>query len=99
MDGVKARLAPLCVRDDELTEVIERAIAERVAVRAEMAAVKDELDVLISAPVSGGRDPTMWLPDELMEMIFLMMPFEVLWGGVCELVSQRWRQIARESIL
>ena len=58
-----------------------------------MASAKDELDALVNAPVSGDTDPTLWLPDELMEMIFLMAPFEELWGGVCERVCQRWTQI------
>ena len=93
VDGVKARLAQLCARDDELTTVIEGAIAEREAVRAEMASAKNELDVLVNAPVSGERDPTLSLPDELMEMIFLMVPFE------SERVCQRWRRIVRESAL
>ena len=99
VDGMKTRLAQLCARDDELTAVIERAMAEREAVRAEMASAKDELDALINAPVSGGRDPTLSLPDELMEMIFLMVPFEALWEGVCKRVCQRWRRIVRESAL
>ena len=64
-------------------------MAEREAVRAEMALVKDAL--VNTKPVSGGRDPTLWLPDELMEMIFL----KVLWDGVC----QRWGRIVRESTL
>lgn len=50
----------------------------------EMASAKDELEALVDTPVSGGRDPTLWLPDELMEMIFLVAPFETLWGRVCE---------------
>ena len=66
--------------------------------RAEMVEVKDELDALVNAPVSGGRDPTLWLPDELMEMIFLKVPFEALWGGL-ERVCGRWRRIVRESTL
>ena len=88
VDGVKARLAQLCARDDELTAVIERAIAEREAVRAEMSSVNDELDVLVNRPVSGGRDPTLSLPDELMEMILLMAPFEAMWGGVLKRVCR-----------
>ena len=96
--GVKARWAQLCARDGELTAVIERATAEREAVRAEMASVNDKLDALIDAPVSGGHDPTLWLPDEIMELIFLMVPCEMLWD-VCEHVCQRWRQIAQESSL
>ena len=99
VDEAKARLARLCARDNELTAVIERATAEREAVREEMASVKDDLDTLVNAPASGGCDPTLWLPDELMEMIFLNVSFEMLWGGVCARVCQRWRQIVRESTL
>ena len=99
VDGVKARLVQLCARDDELSAVIERVMSEREAVRAKMASVKDELDTLVNTPVSGGRDPTLWLPDELMEMIFLMEPCELLWDGVCEQVCQRWARIVRESTL
>jgi hypothetical protein len=65
---------------------IERARAEREAVRAEMASAESELGALVNAPVSGGRDPLEWLPDELIVMIMLMLPFEVLWSGVCERV-------------
>ena len=74
-------------------------MAEREAVRAEMASVKSQRDALVNAPVSDGRDPTLWLPDELMEMIFLRVPLRVLRGGVCELVCQRWGRILRESAL
>ena len=98
-EAMESRSGQLCARDDELAAVIERARAERQAVHAEMASVKDELDSLVSAPVSGGHDLTLWLPDELMEMIFLMVPFEALWDGVCERVCRRWGRIARESIL
>ena len=76
VDGVKACLAQLCARDDEMTAAIERAISEREAVRAEMASVKDQLDALVDAPVSGGRDPTLWLPDELVEMIVLRVSLD-----------------------
>ena len=88
IEAVKARLAQLSTRDDELTAVIERAIVEREAMRAEMASVEEELDVLINAPVRGGRDPTLSLPDELMEMILLMAPFEAMWGGVLKRVCR-----------
>jgi hypothetical protein len=42
---------------------------------------------LVNAPVSGGRDPFEWLPDELVVMIIEKMPFESVWrGGACERV-------------
>jgi hypothetical protein len=52
---------------------IERATAERDTMRAEMASAESKLDTLVSAPVSGGRDPFEWLPDELIVMIVLML--------------------------
>jgi WD40 repeat protein len=77
----------------ERDAVIERANAEREAVRAEMASTERELSVLVNAPVSGRRDPFEWLPDELIVMILLMLPFDVLWGKVCERVCQRWARL------
>ena len=69
----------------------------------EIASVKDELDALVNAPVSGGRDPTSWLPDELIEMIFLMLRFEPGWSRGVECVGAcangTWRRIVRESSL
>ena len=79
--------------------MIERASAEREAVRAEMASAKNKLNKLVNAPVSGGRDPTLWLPDELIEMILLKVSVEMLWGGECERVCKRWRRIVGESSL
>ena len=49
-----------------------RVMPEHEAVCAAMASVKDELD----APVVDGCDPTLSLPDEVMEMIFLTVPFD-----------------------
>jgi hypothetical protein len=50
-------------------EAVERVKAKREAVRAEINAAEGELDAAVDAPVSRGRDPTEWLPDELMLMI------------------------------
>ena len=93
VDGAKARLAQLSARDDELKAVIERATAEREAVRAEMASVHSELEALVNMPIRSGRDPTQSLPDELMVMILLMLPFETLRGGVVGRVCRRWAQL------
>ena len=54
---------------------IERATAERETARAEMTSAESELDALVNAPVSGGRDPFEWLPDELIVMTMLVLPF------------------------
>jgi hypothetical protein len=42
---------------------------EREQVLAKMALAESELDALVSAPVSGDRDPFEWLPDELIMII------------------------------
>jgi WD40 repeat protein len=76
---------------------IERETAECEAVRAEMASAESELDALVNAPVSGGRDPFEWLPDELVLMIMLMLPFEVLWSGACKRVCQRWARLTESA--
>ena len=55
-------------------------------------AAKDDLDTL------GGCDPTLSLPDELMEKIFLQIRGE-LWDGVLERVCRRWERIVQESPL
>ena len=77
--------------------VVKRVTAEREAVCAEMASAESELDALVCAPVSGGRDPFEWLPDELLVMIMLMLPCEVLWSGVCERVCLRWTRLMESA--
>jgi WD40 repeat protein len=47
--------------------------------------------------VSGERDPFEWLPDELIVMIMLMLPFEVLWVGVCDRVCLRWTRLMESA--
>jgi hypothetical protein len=81
----------------ERDTVNQRATGERELARAEIASAERELDALISAPVSGGRDPFEWLPDELIVMIMLMLPFEVLWRGVCNSVCQRWARLMESA--
>jgi hypothetical protein len=57
---------------------VERVTAKREAVRAEIIIVENELDDAVNEPVSGGRDPTEWLPDELMLMVLERVPFAAL---------------------
>jgi hypothetical protein len=76
---------------------IECATAEREALRAEMALTESEFGALVNAPVSGGRDPFEWLPDELIVMIMLMLPFEVLWNGTCDRVCLRWARLTESA--
>lgn len=64
--------------DDKLRMVrgeMERVTEEAKNVRAAMKCAESELDVLINAPVSDGCDPTESLPDELMLMVLMRVPF------------------------
>jgi WD40 repeat protein len=106
VDGIKWRLATLRTHETELgvelSELqeavdIKRVKAKRKAVRAEIKAAISELDSAVNAPVSGGRDPTEWVPDELMLMIMLMLPFATLWSGACERVCQRWARLMESA--
>jgi WD40 repeat protein len=106
VDGIKWRLATLRTHETELgvelSELqeavdIKRVKAKRKAVRAEIKAAISELDSAVNAPVSGGRDPTEWVPDELMLMILLMLPFATLWSGACERVCQRWARLMESA--
>ena len=83
----------------EHAAVTEPAMAEREAVCAEMAPAEKLLNVLVNAPVSGRRDPFEWLPDELIVMILLMLPGDVLWGKVCERVCQRWARLMESALV
>ena len=81
VDGVKGRLSELRTREGELQSTIDRLVAERDAVRAEVASVESELDALVNAPVSRGRDPFEWLPDELLVMVLVMLSGATLWSS------------------
>jgi hypothetical protein len=76
---------------------VECVTATREAVRADIKAAQSELDAAVNAPVSGGRDPTESLPDELMVMIMMMLPFATLLSGGCERVCQRWKQLMESA--
>jgi hypothetical protein len=102
IDGCKAQLATLFSHEAELdVEPSELesagAKAKREAVRAEIKVAESELDAAVSAPVSGGRDPTESLPDELIVMIMLMLPFATLWSGACKRVCRRWNQLMESA--
>jgi WD40 repeat protein len=78
-------------------EAVERVKAKRDVVRAETNAAECELDAAVNAPLSGGRDPTEWLPDELMLMVLERVPFATLWSGACERVCQRWARLMESA--
>jgi WD40 repeat protein len=97
VDGVKGRLSELRTREGELQSTIDRLVAERDAVRAEVASVESKLDTLVNVPVSRGRDPFEWLPDELLVMVLVMLSGATLCSGACERVCQRWARLMESS--
>jgi WD40 repeat protein len=71
--------------------------SEREGVEGEMAEVESELEAAVAAPAGGGRDPTSWLPDELLMVIVLLLPFETLWKGQYTAVCRRWRTLGESG--
>ena len=88
VDAIKARLAELCAQKKKKPTKAERAV---------IAKTRRELDAAVNAPVSGGRDPTESLPDELIVMIMLMLPFATLWSGACKRVCRRWERLMESA--
>jgi hypothetical protein len=109
--GIKARLAVLRARERAEGVALKhraatktRAAAERRRLtaeiaEAEIAEAEAELDAAVQAPVSGGRDPTAWLPDELIIEVLLVVPYAALWKGSCSLVCRRWRALAATRLV
>jgi WD40 repeat protein len=108
IDGFKVALTHLfsleAELDAELNELHKRhAInlrelrAKRDGVLAEIKAAKSELDAAVNAPVSGDRDPTESLPDELIVMIIMMLPFATLRSGACKRVCRRWNALIESA--
>jgi hypothetical protein len=101
VEELKRRALDVCasmqVTAAEHDPMVQRVRAERQAVVGDITSAESELNALVNAPVSGGRDPFEWLPDELVLMIMLMLQGKVLWGGVCEHVCQRWARLMRSA--
>jgi hypothetical protein len=96
--SVKARLAVIRKKKRPSKAVRAKVMAEaEEQIWAEVALVERELSALVNAPLSGERDPFEWLPDELIVMIMLMLPFEVLWSGACERVCLRWSRLMESA--
>jgi hypothetical protein len=95
VDQFKRTLVQLSAKVEALREAEEEMASEREGVEAEMAKVESELEAAVAAPASGGRDPTSWLPDELLIVILLLLPFETLWKGQYAGVCRRWRALGQ----
>lgn len=78
---------------------VERLLADVNEVRSALASAQREHDALINAPVSGGRDPFEWLPDELLVVIFSMLPLTTLCSGACERVCRRWAMLMKSPLV
>jgi len=108
--AAKARMSVSRERVDDTAVAVEHAIAEmervvaaaraaveRAKAEHEAAVAEKELDDAVNMPVSDGRDPTMTLPDEVLLIIFLVVPFETLFSGTCALVCRRWARVMKSS--
>jgi WD40 repeat protein len=93
VDQLKRELAKLAARVEALREAEEKMASEREGVEAEVAKVESELEAAVAAPASGGQDPTLGLPDELLILILLLVPVKTLWTGRCADVCRRWRAL------
>jgi hypothetical protein len=89
---------PLPINKSNSVTTIDRLVAERDAVHAEVASTERELDALVNAPVSGGRDTFECLPDELLVMVLVMLPLAMLWRGACvPALGERNGKLASEA--
>jgi hypothetical protein len=70
---------------------------QNAAVRAKVTLAESELDAFVNTPVSGGRDPFEWLPDELVVMIMARLSPETLYSRTCECVSHRWARLVKSA--
>jgi WD40 repeat protein len=89
VESLKAQLADLCAKMKKKRPT--------KAERAVIAMTRRELKAAVNAPVSGGRNTTESLPDELILTIMLMLPFVALWSGACECVCRRWERLMESA--
>jgi hypothetical protein len=78
---------------------VERAESEYCEMRDRMGAAERAIAAVVNAPVSGGRDPFTWLPDELLVMVLVMLSGVTLWSGACERVCQRWARLMQSPLV
>lgn len=71
---------------------IERVRVKLDGVHTEINAVRMELDAAVTAPMSGNRDPTKWLPDEILIAVFEWLDPKTMLT-VIHAVCRRWRSL------
>lgn len=64
---------------------------ELASIQTKLELMTAELDTLVNQSLD--EDPTLWLPNEIMVLIFLMLPARVLWFGGYQRVCHRWKKI------
>lgn len=94
---IKQRLAQLRARNAEADELIERGQRLKVEVAIDIEKTEAELAAAASAPMDNGHDPTLWLPDELMILIFLVVGIEEL--SPSTEVCARWDRLSDDRQL
>eukprot|EP00035_Acanthoeca_spectabilis_P018412 m.391085 g.391085 ORF g.391085 m.391085 type:complete len:440 (+) comp16758_c3_seq1:24-1343(+) len=93
---IKQRLNTLQSRHAELAESKEQIEREMADVATAIEQVEAELKATVAAPISGGDDPTLWLPDELLLLILGLVAF-VCDTCSCSLVCRRWWKLCQEQ--
>eukprot|EP00035_Acanthoeca_spectabilis_P016204 m.327670 g.327670 ORF g.327670 m.327670 type:complete len:129 (+) comp16496_c0_seq2:169-555(+) len=78
--ATKARIAEIRTRAIQVEAEIGRLQTERDQLDSSLAEAEAELEEAVNAPVEGGEDPTSWLPDELLLMIFALLELPWLCG-------------------
>lgn len=92
---IKQRIKTLEARDAELAERQARIERERAEVDAAIEQAEAELEAAVAAPVVGGDDPTLWLPDELLFLVLAQVGFT----KDCTAVCRRWWRLCHDRRL
>eukprot|EP00035_Acanthoeca_spectabilis_P029185 m.473552 g.473552 ORF g.473552 m.473552 type:complete len:307 (-) comp34522_c0_seq1:297-1217(-) len=93
---IKQRLNTLEARNAELVESQLRIERERAEVASAIEQATAELNAAVAAPVLGGEDPTLWLPDELLLLTLVQVALrEGSW--CCLSVCRRWQRVCHDQ--
>eukprot|EP00035_Acanthoeca_spectabilis_P001191 m.78384 g.78384 ORF g.78384 m.78384 type:complete len:485 (+) comp10705_c0_seq1:165-1619(+) len=102
LNAVCSRLTSLRSEHAQCETQIEAVEAElarlheaKAGVAERMAAAEAELEAVVQAPVPGGEDPTLWIPDEILFLILLT----VVHVSPCVRVCRRWNALCRDPAI